>query len=204
MKKRSDRAFLQQIQKFSPKLGGVFTTSDLLQLLQATNRRTAELAINRLIEDQILARVKRGLFVTENFNPLALIPKLEPESYLSLTSVLAPANVVGTQPQLRYEIVTTKNQKDLFIQSTRFLFYKIQPSLFFSYEPKQSGIKIASLEKAYLDLLYFYQHGRKFAINPITDPKLDLLNQKKVMLLLKKYKNPKFVQFVKGIFDDHS
>jgi hypothetical protein len=57
---------------------------------------------------------------------------------------------------------------------------------------------MADTEKAFIDLLYFYVKGARFLIDPLKDVNIEKLDRKKLLAYLKKYKNPKFVKFVKG------
>jgi hypothetical protein len=58
---------------------------------------------------------------------------------------------------------------------------------------------MADPEKAFIDLLYFYVKGARYLIDPMSDVIVDKLNKKRLFAYLKRYKNPKFVKFVKGL-----
>lgn len=199
MKKITDAALTQKILEFSSSLNGVLTTADLLQLAKDKDKRSALLAISRLCKNKIITRVQRGLYVTANFKVRALVPKIYKESYISLLSVLADHAIIGTTPYQRTFVVTLKPRKSMQILNERIDFFKINKALFFGFQQMQNGIKIAQPEKAFLDLLYFYNLGARFSINPLVDINLTMLDKMKIKRYLKKYKNPKFKKFVAGL-----
>jgi hypothetical protein len=67
----------------------------------------------------------------------------------------------------------------------------------------KNGIRYADPEKAFLDTLYLYQKGRRFPFNIYTDMNLDGLKASRIRNYLARYRNPKFISFVKGILKTH-
>jgi hypothetical protein len=70
--------------------------------------------------------------------------------------------------------------------------------LFFGFAIKK-GIAIADNEKAFLDLLYYHLRGYRFAFDPRSEIDVDQLDKNRLNRYLKKYQNPKFVSFAKGV-----
>jgi hypothetical protein len=77
-------------------------------------------------------------------------------------------------------------------------FFSIKKDLVFGTKRLANGVNVADSEKAYLDLLYYYAKGARFVFDPLQEVAIDKFDRKKLNAYLKKYSNPKFVQFVKG------
>ena len=188
------------LQKTAPQQQGVFSVSDLQVLLQMRSPALFYRTLKELIENGFLEQFSRAFYVTPNFNPWVLSMRLCPESYISLSTILAKNNLIGTISQktlYAVKIGKGRNYQSPFLQ---ILHVGITESLFFGFERKE-GIQIADSEKAYLDTLYFYQFGHHFSFNVFSDIYRSDLDRKKLMQYLSKYKSPKFVSFVEGILE---
>lgn len=199
-----DIHILQNLQKFQNELGGVFTFVDLYNLIGFHHAASNQKAINRLIKNKILTRVKRGLYVTANFDLWHLAIRIQNNSYISMHSVLAKKGLTGTLSHNRVDIVTTGLGKTITFQNYRIRIVKISKDLFFGFQKIKNGICVADPEKAFLDILYYHSHGHKFAIDPVQEIDIEKLNKTKLSKYLSRYKNPKFVQFVKGVLNGQS
>ena len=69
----------------------------------------------------------------------------------------------------------------------------------FGYKKMENFVRYADKERAFLDVLYFYQRGHKFSFNIYSDIQVKKLDQKIIKRCLAHYKNPKFVKFVEGV-----
>ncbi len=196
------------LQSLEPRHKGVFSTYDLTHLLAAPTPLQFSRRMQPFLKEGILRRFCRGYYVTANFDLTWLSQRLAPDSALSLGTVLAQSGLIGNIPQKT--VYAVKIGKSRLYQS-RFgaivhLGYS-SPSvgrrLWFGYTIGSQGIRSADREKAFLDTLYFYQSGHKFSFNIYSDIAVDKLDGKKLEGYLKRYKNPKFVTFVKGVLNGY-
>ncbi len=194
----SDIQITESIRKFSPQMGGVFSTADLHNLIGTGSKLTNQRAIARIEDSGLLTRCQRGFYVTRDFNLWLLAARIEKNGYVSMDSVLSANGLIGTVTTNRVSVVTSRPAKSLKTGNKRIDFYQINNALYFGFTLKK-GVPTADNEKAFLDLLYYHLRGYRFAIDPKTEINTSLLDRKKIEVYIKKYKNPKFVAFVRGI-----
>lgn len=192
----------QLIAQFTPSQRGIFRISDLSNLLPATSRQSLTRTIEKLVDAGTLTRIQRGLYVASPFNSWVLAQVLAPQSYVSMDSVLAQNGLIGTVPARSLSIVDTRRGRTFTTPQGIIRSFAIQPDLYFGYQCDKKGVAIADSEKAFLDLLYFYTKGQRFVIDPRTEVDISKLNRRKINGYLKHYKNPKFIQFVKGLLNE--
>lgn len=198
----SDQNVQKKLSKFETDMGGVFTTSDLYHLMGAQNPIANQRALKRFETGAVLERVRRGVYVAENFDAFRLVSVLFPEAYVSLDTVLNAAGLVNTIRPKRISIVTFRRKtgavraRDMTIDV-----YSLSKELYFGFERDSDGVLKACPEKAFLDLLYFHTRGYTFLFDPVSEVDTDRLDQKRIERFLKKYRNPKFVKFVKGVLN---
>jgi hypothetical protein len=186
------------IEKWAPKNGGVFSIGDLKSLFNEDNPGLLYRRINALCRDSVLTRFRRQFYLSESFNPEILALRIVPGSYISFGNVLSRHLLIGSIPaKTVYAVKTGRNR--LFRGAWGAIsFFGLAPRLMFGYT-YENGIPYASAEKAFLDTLYFYQKGRRFSFDVYSDIDLSRLNKKQIRLWLVRYRNPKFVSFVKGV-----
>jgi hypothetical protein len=80
-------------------------------------------------------------------------------------------------------------------------FVGVKESLFFGFKTTR-GIRYATAEKALLDTLYFHLRGRLNSFDIYQDIDTSRLNRSMIEQWLTKYRNPRFISFVKGYLDD--
>lgn len=196
----SDQVVLEKILKHAKALGGIFTTADLYQLMGACHPIANQRAIKRFVDDHILTRIYHGVYVVKDFDSERLAQTLFPTAYFSLETVLIREGLIGAL-RLNFLSLVTYQRKTvrLFVHDKRIQIYSLQKRLYFGFKKNKQGLLVADREKAYLDLLYFYNRGYKFPIDPKNEVNISKIDQKKLKMYLKRYKNPKFVKFVKGI-----
>lgn len=190
---------MRKIAQFSKELEGVFTFSDLWNLIGLrTSDRTAKV-VNRLVRDGVLFKVRRGLYVTKGADLWVLACRLRKNVYISLDSVLSREGLIGTIPARSVSAVSPGNSRTVDTPCGRIRYFKIRRGLIFGTVQKTNGVVVADKEKAYLDLLYYYVKGARFVADPLKDIDLWKLNKKRLEEYLRFYKNPKFRTFVKGV-----
>ena len=151
-------------------------------------------------EASIIKLFCRGFYVTSDFDMLVLSQRICADSYVSFGSVLAKNLIIGSIPKYRIQAVKKGQSRSYQNAEYRIEHFGITPELFTGYE-NIKGVNIATPEKAFLDVLYYYQKGMKFSFDIYTDIDYDALDRKKIKQYLALYKNKKFVSFVNGVLN---
>lgn len=202
-KHRSFPKLLERLQTLGPSLGGVFSFGDLCNLIGAGSEVKNAKVIKRLVREGLVQRVWRGFYSVKDPDLWVLGSRIKKDAYVSMDSVMAKNGLVGTLPERSVSLVYTGRKA--VIETPRgfsLRFFSIQPDLFFGFSAMENGVKVADSEKAYLDLMYFYTKGTRYVFDPLNEVDLKKLNRKKLIGYLKRYKNPKFVKFVRGLMDE--
>jgi len=195
---------LQNIQKLAPGQRGVFTFSDLWNLIGLfSSDRTAKV-VSRLVREKVLFKIRRNIYTTDKPDLWLLAVQLKENSYVSLDSVLARNGLIGTLPERSVSLVYPGPPETVKTPFGRLRFFKIKKDLLFGIEPNTAAVPVADNEKAYLDLLYYYNKGARFVIDPLQEVDIGKLNLKKLRNYLRRYRNPKFVAFVEGMIHEQA
>lgn len=196
------------LQALLPRHRGVFSSYDLANLFLTLDSLGFNRKLKPFLRAGVLRRFCRGYYVAEKFDLEWLSQRLCPHSAISLGTVLAKAGLIGNIPQKT--VYAVKIGKSRIYESRAgsvvHLGYSspsIGRKLWAGYTIGANGIRYADQEKAFLDTLYFYQLGHKFSFNVYSDIAVERLHLKKVESYLKKYQNPKFKTFVKGVLRGH-
>lgn len=171
------------------KLPHVFTIADVARVT-SRGKETANKLCRRYAEQKIILRLKRDLYIfTSNFlhldrlGILELSGKIHTSSYVSFGSALTFYRVfIGYKDTV--EAVSTKRSSQRQIGHITFQYHRLPKKYFFSYV-RQGDMKIATPEKALLDLLYLYSLGRYDA--PFRRINLEALNMEKLIELSYKF-----------------
>ena len=195
MKKMLENA--QKLLEFAPKIGGVFSLSELSSLFDISSQQMLWIKIKQFEEAGLLKRYSRGIYITQNFDPMILSAKVRTDSYISFGSALAYYKLIGTEsPFLISCIVTSKASE--YKGEVNLSYAKISKNLFFGTAILNNGVRMANAEKAVLDTLYFYQHNKIFYFNIFQDINFSALSKETMDSYLERYANPKFKAFVRN------
>lgn len=190
---------IERVNKLGPTLGGVFSYGDLSNLIGSGSEQQNKRVINRLVREGILFKIQRGFYVTREPDLWQLGCRLQKSAYVSMDSILAKNLLIGAMPQRTVSLVYQGiGRRVLETPVGTVRFFSIKKDLVFGTSRLSNGVTVADSEKAYLDLLYYYVKGARFAINPLQEVNLKKLDPVKLQKYLKKYRNPRFVAFVKG------
>lgn len=137
----------------------IFHTKDLASLWQIQSANTLHTTLKRYTAKGLLYRVYRGLYALkplDQLDPILLgLKALHSFAYISTETVLAKAGIIF-QVSDTITLVSAKSRNfsigDYYYDSRRL-------SVKFLYQPagiiEQNGIKMATVERAVADLLYF-------------------------------------------------
>ncbi len=194
---------LNLIEKYTPDLRGVFTIADLKNIFPSKHINTFYRKLSLLENKGILKRVVRGIYVAKSYDLNALSQKICPNSYISLETILARELIIGTVPRNTVRAIKLGKKREYNFDNKNIVHLEISPHLYFGFETN-AGINFANKEKAFLDTLYFYNKGIKFYFDIYSDMNVSKLDMKIIFKYLKKYKNPKFINFVRTYLSDYS
>ncbi|MCU0608783.1 MAG: hypothetical protein MUF22_03315 [Chitinispirillaceae bacterium] len=186
------------VRQWAGSMDGVFSRMDLENLFNLTNPVLFYRRLRVLIDSGVLCRFRREFYITEDCNLEALARRMYPDSYISMGSVLARRCLIGSIPARTVYAVKTGRNRTFSSPRGTIVYCGISPDLVFDCVV-EDGVLRASPEKAWLDALYFYQKGFRFSFDVTGDVNLPLLDHVKIIGMLKKYQNPRFVSFVRGV-----
>jgi hypothetical protein len=187
------------VENINISVGGVFSIADLASLFNEPHKTELYRRIARLEEIKVLKRFTRGLYYTQNYQTETLCQRISASSYISFGNILANELVIGTKPLYQIDAVKLGRTKIYSNNDMTIRQFGCSKHLFFGFE-NINGIQKAVLEKAFLDTLYFHQHGAKFYFDIYSDIDVTKLKKDIIINMVQKYKNPKFVNFVLGFF----
>lgn len=190
---------IEKIGKFGRFSGGVFSYADLFNMLGGASDLKNKRSIRRLVKEGVLFKIRRGFYTTSNPDLFVLACRIKPKAYISMDSALAKNGLIGAVPSISVSAVFPGARKKILRTPFGIIrYFSIQKKQIFGLTALPGGVRMADNEKAYLDLLYYYTKGARFVIDPLTEVSVRKLNRRKIAAYLKRYRNPKFVQFVKG------
>jgi hypothetical protein len=198
---KTDIDAFRTIEKNTPMMGGVFTLSDLQILFGTENRVVLHRHIRSFEENKVLVRFCRGFYVTPTCDLEALSARIYPESYISFGNVLARSMLIGSVPAKTVSAVKSGRNRIFKGVCGTIVYAGCAPQIMTGYIHEKKG-NYALPEKAYLDVLYYYQKGRRFSFDPFSDVDCSRLNRDTVNDLLTVYRNPKFKSFVQGVLSE--
>jgi predicted transcriptional regulator of viral defense system len=147
----------------------VVTTNDATLAL-GVERSAATQTLKRLAAEGLLKKIRHGLWAVDPaLDPLHLPEYLTAPfpSYVSFQSALYLRGMVSQVPEVIYVASLAQTRR---VKTTlgAFSIHRLAPTFFGGYETqKESGVRLATLEKALLDTLYLGQtRSRMFAHLP--------------------------------------
>jgi hypothetical protein len=181
------------LEKWAPELDGVFTMADLRVALDEDAEPTLYRAVAGMVGNGALIKVKRGIYATPDASLTAISRRIEPKAYLSTGTVLARKALIGSIPARRVQAVKVGRPRVYRCALGTIEHLSISPRLYFGFSTV-SGERIATPEKAFLDVCYFTRRGRRFSFDPGTDINLTGLDFDVIERYLEAY-DPRFVSF---------
>jgi len=168
----------------------VFTFKDISLLWNDTDKKATISAINYYVKTGNLHRIRRGIYAKDkNYNKLELATKIYTPSYVSFETVLTKAGVVFQYYSQIF--VASYLTREITADGQKYSYKKIKDIIL----TNPSGIEnkenysIASLERAFLDILYLYKDYHFDNLSP--------LNWDKVFEILPIYDNKRMEKKVK-------
>ncbi|MBU0574327.1 MAG: hypothetical protein KKH83_07620 [Candidatus Margulisbacteria bacterium] len=176
----------------------LLSLGDLKKLLGIKEDNTAYKTAEKLVKQEVLLRLKKGLYASSFSSPheFEQANYLYSPSYVSLESAL---NYYGMLSQFPYTItsITPRKSKKIDSRQKEYEFVHCAEGLYWGYE-KQNNFLIALPEKALVDEIYLVSKG----LRTVSFDELDLskINQKKFREFCGKIKYLPFNNLVQTIF----
>ncbi len=189
---------IRKLQGFAPSLGGAFSLPDI----RAVFRDKSEVQMSRILtildEAGIVKRFMRGFYyMPEKFDLCHLCQKICPKSIISFEKVLSDNSLMDPVPVFEVSAVKPGPTRVYRDNTYTIRHYSISPYLIFGFEYRD-GVAFADSEKALIDLLYFYQKGRRALVNLKSGIDYGRIDPDKFNTYIGKYRNPRFVSFAKN------
>jgi predicted transcriptional regulator of viral defense system len=186
------------IEKWAQELDGVFTLADLKVALDVDSEATLYRTLLDLTDKGALVKVKRGLYAVPNASLEVISSRIEPNAYISTGTVLARHAIIGSIPARKVQAVKQGRPRTYQCSLGVIEHLSIAPRLYFGFSSKK-GRRVATPEKAFLDVCYFRYKGKTFSFDPASDVNLEDLDFKIIKGYLKQY-DPRFVAFFDRIW----
>ncbi len=190
------------IEELAPGMGGVFSASDLANIIGGGSDLANARMRGRLVREGMLTRIQKGMYVTASCDLWVAAARVSGQSYVSMDSVLARNGLTGTVPVRSVSAIHPGRKRVIETVAGTIYLHALSEELFFGIDRRSDGVRVADSEKAFIDLLYYHTKGVRFAIDPRRDVALHKLDGSRIARYLKRYRNPKFVAFVKGVLGE--
>ena len=145
-----------------------FTTNEAAAVLRVEGAHATKI-LSRLAETEHVVRLIRGRWAfPERVDPMALPEALTAPTpaYVSLFSALYHHSMIEQIPTTIYAMTLAPTRR-VRTPLAAVSLHQVVPSFFFGFETTREGTKIATPEKALLDVLYLYPaRSRKFRALP--------------------------------------
>jgi hypothetical protein len=190
---------VKKIEKWTSALDGVITMPDLKVVFGGQSEAALFKKLEAAVEEKVLFRGKRGIYALPGTALETISARINPDSYISTGTVLAAKAIIGSVPALRIQAVKIGRPRVYKCEAGIIEHLSINPELYFGFETVK-GIKIATAEKAFLDVCYFYFKGRRFSFDPESDVNIGGLKADVISNYLDKY-DRRFISFFRRIWD---
>jgi predicted transcriptional regulator of viral defense system len=161
-----------------------YTVNDILTITKQS-RQTARVALSRLVKRGGLQRLIKNIYAPKNkvADLEAIAEQLDTTSYLSFESALSRYGILSQVPYA-VTLATAKKSKVFDVGEQQIVYRKIKPELFGEYV-LENNLRIATPEKALLDILYLISRGKAFMALDELD--LSVINKKLLLQMAEKY-----------------
>lgn len=168
-----------------------YTVNDFVKLTEQ-DKKSVQVALNRLVKSGKLIRLRRNMYLSAetNINWNLIAEQLVGECYISFESALSFYNVINQVP---YDLTLAclEKPRKIKIGGRDLVFRRLKKEIFGGFVINEK-IKIATPEKALLDLVYMSVRGRT-SFN-FAELDFSVINKAEVNRLLSLYSYPKQVK----------
>lgn len=162
--------------------GSVLTFKDIALIWGETRKQSIASSVSYYVKKGELYPLRRGIYAKDkNYNKFDLATRIYTPSYISFETVLAKEGVIF---QYYGQIfVASYQSREISCDGQKYFFRKVKKSILTNQKgiEKKDGYAIASVERAFLDVLYLNTNYHF--------DNLSVIDWKKVFLLLPLYEN---------------
>lgn len=166
-----------------------FTVEDVSALFGIT-MASAKVLCTRYAKRGIFIRLKNNFYVLDRVwetsdtgDFLRIANFLQVPSYISFMTALSVYEVTTQVQRGFFESASLKRSKKVTARGVVFNYYKLKKAYYFDFT-KESGLFVASKEKAFLDAVYLYSFGKyRVDFSSLDLDKLDKNRIKKIMVV---------------------
>lgn len=144
----------------------IFSFQDCAKWFPDDRRSALALGLSRYTASKLILRLRRGLYLL-NQEPypdaLVMASRLDPSAVISTETVLHRAGMIPEIPFATTSVTPVVTARYRPAVGGTFIFRHIKPELLFGFQVEQRSpysVKIATQEKALLDLLWFHRFER--------------------------------------------
>lgn len=189
---------VKNIEKWASELDGVISLPDLKVVFGGQSEAALFKKLESVLKEKVLIKIKRGIYALPEASLEVISSRINPDAYISTGTVLASRAIIGSVPARKIQAVKIGRPRVFKCERGIIEHLSISPGLYFGFETV-NGIKYASLEKAFLDVCYFYFKGRSFSFDPESDIDSSGLDAETISSYLGNY-DLRFVSFFKRIW----
>jgi len=162
---------LEKLKELNGSSGGVYTTADLAVLLDRHHPSRLTEAIEAMLREGLLQRVRRGLYVDRLNGYASEIAgqRWMAPAYLSTESALGWHGLcetgIAAHTYVTSRVILRREQARRTLEGHPFIYRHVARHLFFGYRFLE-GLWLAEPEKAVIDFLYFHYRKQLSAVTP--------------------------------------
>ncbi len=190
------------LKKHELSMDHLFRIGDLEVLLHAQGKNLHN-RIKRLIDNELLESVCRGLYGTAGWTLESASARVYPDSFVSGPTMLAEYRMIGTLPSHRIFCIKTGLPRQFATPLGELDFHSTQPHQMFGFT-RQGFVQKAEPERALLDTLYYHLRGEHFFFDLYSDVHVGDLNVERYTEYLQRFRNPRFKVFASEYYRSRS
>lgn len=136
----------------------VFTFKELSLLFPDLSYQSLKDRLKYAVDTGKLKRLRRGIYVKDNYNPFELANKIYTPSYISLETVLQKEGVIFQEYETIF--VVSYLTRMVLINGLKVYYRKIKEEVLVNKEGirEENGYYIATKERAFLDAIFLYKN----------------------------------------------
>ncbi|MFH1971522.1 MAG: hypothetical protein ABIJ05_04030 [Patescibacteria group bacterium] len=153
----------------------VFTLADISIMFPKIPYENIKARMSYLATKGMIKKVRRGIFVKDNYDVFGLANKLYSPSYVSLETVLAKAGIIF---QYYREIFSVSYlSRALFVAGNDLRYRKIKDEILFNHRgiERINQVEVATKERAFLDAVFLYRDYHFDNLRPLDWKKIEEL-----------------------------
>jgi len=171
------------------KVNGVITLGEIRSLFPEMRQITLLKWLKKLVESEVLIKVKAGLYASPSAEMRHISFKLDPGSYLSMDTVLSRLGLMGSIPGRHLKAIRVGSPRRYSFKMGLIEHLSMSPAYYGHFRMAEGALE-AIPEKAFVDSCYYRFKGRHLNFNPESDVDLGALSMDLLMDCLAPHQGP--------------